>query len=374
MTATPGAPAREAEAGDNDGLVALSVACPMEGDITLAVDRAPDFFALNRLEGASWRVGVVDRAKGTGGVAGCIAVAERTVYCNGEPTSAMYVSDLKVHPDHRGSAVADTLSAWAQEVCLETGGPDVLVFLTVLAGNRAMERRMPGPRGLPRLRRVATLRTHTVPILWRRRPPDAGVTLSRAGPADLEEMCALWSRVARRRQFAPVLDAGGMAAWIDAAPSLEVSSYRLARRTDGALAGFLATWDQSAFKRLRVMGYSPRLAGVRAVFNTLGPAVGATRLLPPGGALRNLTAAHLCVPGDEPAVLRALVVDAYNAARGKGFSFLNIGLDVTDPLAVATKGMFAQPVDVWICTASPAGAAEDRVFELGPFHHEIALV
>lgn len=69
----------------------------------------------------------------------------------------------------------------------------------------------------------------------------------------------------------------------------------------------------------------------------------------------------------------ALAVECSNA-RGKGFSFLNIGLDVTDPLAVATKGMFARPVDVWICTASPAGAAEDRVFEPGPFHHEIALV
>ena len=366
--------AREAEPGDNDGLVALSVACPMEGDIALAVDRAPDFFALNRLEGTSWRVGVVDRANGSGGVVGCIAVAERTVYCDGEPTSAMYVSDLKVHPDHRGSTVADTLSAWAQEVCVETGGADVLVFLTVLAGNRAMERRMAGPRGLPRLRRVATLRTHTIPILWRRRPPDAGVTLSRAGSPDIEEMCALWSRVARRRQLAPVLDAAGLGAWIDAAPSLDVSSYRLARRADGTLAGFLASWDQSAFKRLRVTAYSPRLAGVKAVFNALAPAVGATRLPAPGGALRNLTAAHVCVPEDEPAVLRALVVDAYNAAGGGGFSFLNIGLDTTDPLAVATRGMFAQPVDVWICTASPAGATGHRSFEPGPFHHEIALV
>ena len=113
---------------------------------------------------------------------------------------------------------------------------------------------------------------------------------------------------------------------------------------------------------------------MRAVFNALAPAVGATRLPPPGGALRNLTAAHLCVPGDEPAVLRALVIDAYNAARGGGFSFLNVGLETTDPLAVATRGMFAQPVDVWVCTASPAGATEHRAFEHGPFHHEIALV
>src|SRR5262249_27737366 len=37
---------REATASDNASLVALTSACPMDGDIGLCVDRAPDFFAL----------------------------------------------------------------------------------------------------------------------------------------------------------------------------------------------------------------------------------------------------------------------------------------------------------------------------------------
>ena len=73
--------AREATPDDNQPLVELSVACPMEGDIGLAVDRAPDFFALNRLEGPTWRVGVVDGPDGR--PVGCIAVAARDVYLNG---------------------------------------------------------------------------------------------------------------------------------------------------------------------------------------------------------------------------------------------------------------------------------------------------
>ncbi len=369
-----GATARDATPDDNAALVALSVACPMEGDIGLAVDRAPDFFALNRLEGESWRVGVVDGPDGI--PVGCIAVAERAVYLNGEPVQAMYVSDLKVRPDQRGGGVADALTTWARNACVEAGGPEVLTFLTILAGNRAMARRMPGPRGLPHLERVATFRTHTVPLLWRRRPPDAGVTVAAAGPADLEEMAALWARVAPGRQFAPVTDASSLAAWIEAAPSLDVSSYRLARRPGGELAGFLAPWDQSAFKRLRVTGYSRKLAAVRAGFNALTPVVGATRLPPAGGALRNLTAVDLCVPPDDPAVLRALVVDAYNAARGRGLSFLNVGLDVADPLAAAMKGLLAQTLDIWICVASvaEAGARSRPTFDGRPFHHEIALV
>lgn len=374
MTGGTRVQAREAAPADNDALVALSVACPMEGDIGLAVDRSPDFFALNRLEGASWRVGVVDDPANAAGLAGCIAVAERMVYCNGEPTPAMYVSDLKVHPRHRGTGVADALTTWARDACIEAGGPDVLAFLTVLAGNRAMERRMPGPRGLPRLHRVGIFRTHTLPILWRRRGPGAGVTIAAGSASDVEEMAGLWSRVAPGRQLSHVLDGAGLASWVDGAPSLDLSRYRLARRPDGRLAGFLAVWDQSAFKRLRVTGYSRKLSAVRTAFNALAPALGSTRLPPTGGALRNLTAMHVCVPPEEPEVLRALVLDAYDAARGQGFSFLNVGLDAADPLGVAMKGLLAQTLDIWICVASLADRPNARDFDGRPFHHEIALV
>jgi len=344
----------------------------MEGDIGLAVDRAPDFFALNRLEGDAWRVGVVDGPDGR--PVGCIAVAERVVFHHGAATPAMYVSDLKVHPDHRGGGVADALSVWARDICVAAHGIGVLAFLTILAGNQSMARRMDGPRGLPHIDRVATLRTHTIPLVWRRRPPAAGVEVRPAGPDDIGAMAALWARVAPGRQFAAVVDAASLAAWIDAAPGLAIADYRVAHRPDGELAGFLGVWDQSAIKRLRVTGYSRKLGAARRVFNAAAPLVGATRLPRPGGALRNLTAVQVCVPPEEPAVLRALVVGAYNENRRRGFSFLNIGLDLTDPLTAAIDGLLSQPTDVWVCVAGledePAGPiADDR-----PVHHEIALV
>jgi hypothetical protein len=102
--------------------------------------------------------------------------------------------------------------------------------------------------------------------------------------------------------------------------------------------------------------------------------VGATKLPPPGGALRNLSAVQVCVPPEEPAVLRALVVDAYNANRRRGFSFFNVGLDLADPLTDALDGLLAQPTDVWVCVAhlevDPTGPTPDG----RPVHHEIALV
>ena len=352
--------------------MALSVACPMEGDIGLAVDRAPDFFALNRLEGDTWRVGVVDGPEGA--PIGCIAVAQRHVYLNGEATPGVYVSDLKVHPDHRGGGVADALSVWARDLCVAAVGPHGLVFLTILAGNEGMERRMKGPRGLPEVDRVATYRTHTIPLLGRRRAPDSGVDVRRAGPEDLADMAALWARLAPGRQLATVHDGASFGAWIDAAPDLALSDYLLARRPDGELAGFVGVWDQSAIKRLRVTGYSRKLAAVRRVFNTFGPLVGGTTLPAPGGALRNLTAVQVCVAPEDPGVLRALVLRAYNDNRRRGFSFLNVGLDGADPLSVALKGLWAQPTDIWVCVAFLEDPPPGLVGDGRPTHHEIALV
>src|SRR6266581_188027 len=140
---------RPATSADNAGLLALAAACPMRGELTLCVRREPDFFALNRLQGDRWDVGVVDA--GRAGVIGCIAIAERLAYVNGVPAPTAYVSDLKVHPAFRGrrngtGRVADALPEYARET-LGASGPHMPVLVTVLGGNAAMAPRLRGPRG-----------------------------------------------------------------------------------------------------------------------------------------------------------------------------------------------------------------------------------
>jgi hypothetical protein len=367
---------RPARSDDNDALVALALACPMEGDVGLCVSRAPDFFALNRLEGEAWGAAVAEDEE-SGEVVGCAAVAERRVWLHGAPSDVMYAYDLKVHPAHRGGPAADALSHWVRDECERRGGPDVPIFLTILAGNRPMERRTTGRvAGVPRFTRFATVRSHSITLLGRRRLPEerTGLRVSRARAADVGEMAALWKAVARRRQLAPVLDAGGLARFADVAPGLGIESYRVARRADGRIAGFAAFWDQASFKQLRVTRYSPRLAAVRLAFNALAPLFDAARLPPPGGALRHATAFNVCVPADQPAVLRALVRDAHDDLRAEGFSLLTVGLDVRDPLAAALDGLFAQPTDVHAYSCTPGGDYAGPGLDGRVLHYEIALV
>ena len=360
---------RDAQISDNESLIALAAACPMVGDISLRVDRGPSFFALNRLEGERWKVGVAER---DGAVVGCVAVSERRSFVNGRETRTGYAGDLKVHPAHRDTKIADELSLYSER-SFTALPPTAPVLITVLAGNRAMERRLSGPRGVPAFTRIGTIRTHSVPILWPRHV-SSSIAIAPAKWNDVAEMAALWKRVAPLRQLAPVFPVDAMAWLRRPVPGLDISTYRVARGPTGELLGFFAVWDQRTFKQLNVVGYSRRMRMARAAFNAVASVVGGERLPEAGHPLNCVTVAHICVPGDRPEVLRALVASAHNDLRGSGVSFMNVGLDTRDPLSAAMHGLFAQPTDVnAYVTRARCGVPSESLSE-APIHYEIALV
>ncbi|MDQ3950704.1 MAG: GNAT family N-acetyltransferase [Gemmatimonadota bacterium] len=374
MTAPSGvAPAlavRDATEADNDALVALAAACPMEGDVTLRMDRAPDFFALNRLEGDAWRVGIACDADDR--MIGCVAVARRPAWLNGVETTTGYVGDLKVHPRARRSGAADLLSRYAADTSAALCGEDARVLVTILAGNARMERRARGPRGTPVLARFATLEVAAVPLLWERRERVAGLAIRSATDADCEAMAALWGGIAPGRQLAPAVDAASLAAWIGRAPGLTFSDYLLAQDARGRLRGFLGVWDQASFKQMRVVSYSRRLAVARRAINLVAPLAGVAELPTPGNALPALATTHVCA--NDAATLRALLLEAYRRHRGGRHAFLTLGLDVRDPLRAALRGLLAPPTLVHAYVTSPRGAAEPELLAGLPLHHETALV
>jgi GNAT superfamily N-acetyltransferase len=368
----PGFAIRDATPADNEQLIALSAACAMAGDISLRIDRGPDFFALNRLEGVRWQVGV---AEANGHVVGCIAISERRAFVNGVAARTAYVGDFKVHPDYRDTRIADALSHYAERVCADLP-PAAPVMIAVLAGNRAMERRLSGPRGVAAFRRLGTIRTHSIPLLWHRRSPKnpsvLGVETARW--SDLDEMVKVWNKVAPHRQLAPAWSAESLAEWIRAAPGLDISSYRLARSLNGEIVGFFAIWDQRTFKQLTVVGYSRRMRLARAAFNALTVVVGGERLPAAGSPLSCVSIVNVCVPRSGADVLRALVLDAYAELRGKRCSFMNIGLDMSDPLAAALTGLLAQPTDVNAYVMTTRAGVLPEFLEPRALHYEIALV
>jgi GNAT superfamily N-acetyltransferase len=323
----------------------------MNGDLALRVDRAPDFFALNRLAGDRWRVGVVD---GDDGPIGCICVSARTAFIDGRPGRLAYVGDLKVHPGHRGRGVGRALAAWALAAAHDMVGEGGPMMATVLSGNTAVDRLQ--HTFVPGARRRATIRSHSISLLAKRRIPRSDLTVARATAADIPAMVRLWERLAVCRAFAPILESFPLDS-----PGLD---YLVAQRPSGELAGFVGLWDQHRIKQMRVVGYSPRMAAARVVFNLAAPLFAAPALPQPGGKLSYRSVVHPCAT--DAAVLRNLLLHAYSRLRGH-YSFLTIALDTRDPLTRALSGLLAQPTDVDLLVLG--GPADDR-----PAHFEIATV
>jgi hypothetical protein len=363
---------RSAASADNAALIDLAAACPMVGDITMCVDRNPDFFALNRLEGDRWSVGIAQNSNT--GITGCVALASRRAYLFGEPSDTAYAGDLKVHPRARGGRTAESLIGWARNGLAELGPDDLPSLVTIMAGNRDMERLTDGRRGNPVFERFATVRVHAVPLLLPRRPAAADLRIAPADANDVGAMMALWRRVAPGRQFAPVFDPDQFTRWVASAPGLRLHDYWLARRRDGQLAGFIGIWEQSTFKQLRVLAYSRRLAAMRLMVNAAARITGSAMLPPPGAVLRTATAVHVCVPGDSPRVLHALLRRIHETLRARHFSVFTIGLDPRDPLSAALGGLMAQPTDVHGYVTTRAGHYAGPRLDDRPFHYDIALV
>ena len=367
----PAITVRQAEAGDNDALLALAAACPMEGDIALRLTREPDFFQLARLEGAAWRVGVAETDER---VVGCAMGALRHAYLHGVAQPTLYAGDLKVHPSARRGGVADALSEWVQCSLAELGGSDTPLLLTILAGNRAMEQRTLGRGLVPRFARFATIRVFSIPLLFPRGESKDSLVITPARAMDLEEMAELWARLAPSRQFAPTFTAESLAAWIDTAPGLAITDYRVARDRRGRIVGFLGWWDQESFKQMQVTRYSPRLRVARAIVNGFGRLMGSATLPEIGGSLRYRTAIHVCVSSEQPVVLGALLRRSHAELRAARYAFANIGLDVRDPLRSALDGLFAQPTDVNAYVCTPGGDYVGPSLADRPLHYEIGLV
>jgi hypothetical protein len=187
-------------------------------------------------------------------------------------------------------------------------------------------------------------------------------------------MCALWGRVAPRRQFAPQLDRAHLERWLANAPGLAIDDYLLAHDGAGSLLGFLALWDQRAFKQLRVRRYSDRMRVFRSCFNAAAPLLRARELPRAGSLMDCMSAIHVCVPHDRSDVLRALLLAACGRARRVGAAFFNVGLDPTEPLGAAFRGLFAQTTDVDVYVSGASGRYTGPALDARPLHYEIALV
>jgi ribosomal protein S18 acetylase RimI-like enzyme len=316
---------------DNAALLDLARACPMQADVSLAIERDPDFFALSQARGEA-RTYV---AESRGRVVACGGVARRPAHVLGVPAEMGYLSDFKVLPAFRGRGVArrimDAIVADEQEA------PPAPYVASVAAGNAAIDRtvlRIGADRSVVR---VGTFTSYQL-LPWFRRRVAARFDIGPAEDRDETELVELLEGFHRPRSFAPVFRNGGLRRLLERSPGMALADYRIARHR-GRVVAAAAMWDASLVKHTRICGLT---RGLRWL-SRLVRAAGAVAPLPPlpaeGELLSSVYIRHAaCAPGAADAlsaVVRSIVCEA--VARRLHFALFTCAAG--DPVAGCLRGL-----------------------------------
>ena len=185
---------RPATAADSDALNCLVRGCPMQADISLIVERDPDFFALGRARGsANTFLAEVD-----GAVVGCISARRHCAWWDGAPRDICYIGDLRIAPGQRRRGIATQLASNLDKFLATL--PPVPCLLAIGAGNSAVERLTTtfGAGGEPLARFTSW---QLLPIVARTISPS--LDIGEAEPRDESDLVRLFDDFYRRRHCSP---------------------------------------------------------------------------------------------------------------------------------------------------------------------------
>ncbi len=311
---------------------------PLPGDITLAMEREPDFFLGTTLEGDVHQT-ILAREPETGRVVGMGSRSVRELWIDGRPQRVGYLGQLRIDPQYRGMKRI-LQSGYDLLRGLHTEG-DAPFYITSIAeenvaARRFLERGLPG---LPTYQPVATLRTLVLPVgrRWSRRL-DSSIVVAPAGPDDLGEISGLLMRHHAAHQFAPVWREDDLRD-PERVRGLSPSDFLVAQ-DGGKPTGCASVWDQQAFKQVRVTAYGPKLSRWRPAINAAAGFVGVPRLPAPGSRLGLGYLAHLAVEPWSSETAVALIKAGLEQAAARGLDYLSLGVSERSPLTPALNRHF----------------------------------
>ena len=186
---------REATTADNEALLELERSSPLDlGDVELAMDRSPDYFASVSLQEDA-RVMVAEEG---GRLVGVCAAARHCAPLMGSPRALLYIEKGRVLPGFRRQRVSSVLIWALVESWATRGRPIDSAYWLISADNSASLTAVRRGGALPWPGAVHLVDLHT------EAGPRAEVPAVRLGPERAQEVVALLNRThAGKELFAP---------------------------------------------------------------------------------------------------------------------------------------------------------------------------
>jgi predicted N-acetyltransferase YhbS len=312
---------RKSTPADNDALLELTRLTPMNGTISLRIDRDPVFEGLLTLRGEGETFVAVE----DGHVVGCISVTYRSAFVNGVAEPVGYVADLKVHPSIRGGSCAFLLMKAVHDYAAQHESD--LYLCVVAEGNDAVPSLLVGRATLPPFQPLGKFLVYS--MLPKRRPLKRSTyDVDRLSENDVPAVCAFINERNASLLFSPLLQPRDFHA---NEAQYEENSITLVARANGDIVATLTAIDTGNVKANVVIDMPLHLKVLTATLRSFGKIVPVVHLPKVGEAMRILYLRNAAVtPGYERA-LGVLISAIRNWAFTERYSFVTIGLHERDP-------------------------------------------
>ncbi len=316
-----------ASPAENAELLQFSTSADMPGAIRFSFDRSPDYFAALRVEGRHTDI-LVGREVKTGRM---IATGQRSVknaFVNGDSTIVSYLSGLRVEPSVRSASFLS--KGYTHINALQALYPAQFHLTTIMEDNAPAQKVLLSKRfGLPIYHDLGRYCCMALSLKTKTRERSIFL-LRRASATDAVQILDFLNCEGRTRQFFPEYCAKDFNNPIGLLPHLSWEDVFLA--FDGpVLLGMLAAWDQQAFRRWSITGFTPWLRSFRHLINLAAKLRRMPSLPPSGTTLNCFNLSLVCIRDNNHDVFNALLDEVLRIHRNRYTCFL-AGLHERDPL------------------------------------------
>jgi hypothetical protein len=332
---------------DDADIRRLLRATPTPGQISLSLEREPNYFADAGLPGET-KQAVVARDGGLLICVGCCTIRKRFV--NGAPRRTGYLSSLRLDARHAGRF--DILRRGYEFFReLQSDNPADYYLTSIAVDNhRARKFLERGLVGMPLYECIGEFVTLLIPTSGCNRGKKTGNPDCAAAGEDgkgwdeglaassvANDLVAFLNECNTASQFAPCWSADELIALRGL--GLQTSDFRLMRHC-GRTVACGAVWDQRNFKQTVIQDYAPWLAIARPAFNAFARLTHQPRLPVVGETLANAFVSHLATRPDKTNLMTELVEQLRSLASWRGIELLTLGFAANDPRLAEARGRF----------------------------------
>ena len=311
---------RLATDNDNNQLIELTSSSGMQGEISLRIDRKPDFFKLLNMRGESKVFVALDGDI----IIGSICVSQQEVYVGGQITPLQYFADFKIATPYRNRTIGFRLCRELENHVLSIGAD--LAFANFSKGNIKPFRFLSNRQNTPDFENIGVFYIHQF-VGKKKKAGNSEHEIVVSNVSD--DLIRFLNDHYRNYELGSVITKEKL---------LDTSIFTILQ--ENKIIAAMVLQDTMAAKQNVVTNVSWKMNFLLRTMTMVNYVLGLSKLPGINEPISMIYIKYLAADKNKKQIARFLINHARSIAFEKSYSFVSIGLHEKDPVNNYVKGLF----------------------------------